>query len=91
MLNIVEYLIEDESMEDKETAQAREKVRAQMRRSYHLAPELSQSGGVLEEDEFGPLPQANGPVSVKPYVPPTELIDSERSPFGDVLDAPMGV
>lgn len=91
MLNIVEYLIEDEAMQDKETSQAREKVRAQMRRSYHYATEAFATSSSPLEDEYGPLPQSNGPMPAKPYVPPTEPADSERSPFGDVLDAPMGV
>lgn len=102
MLNVVEHLFEKEILVEKEIAEAREKIRAQMRDAFRLPDTTSiknnstdtySSPTRLKEgdvDEFGRvIPKRREPnAKTKPMIPALVPSDDEDNPFPG-LEAPL--
>jgi hypothetical protein len=101
MLDVVHYLFEEDTrFTSGDEARAQEKLRKELYRLYNKEYKYGAgssattyggrayipSDGVDDFDDFDVAP-----VNVKkPYVPPTKFNPESASPFGSVLDAPLG-
>jgi hypothetical protein len=98
MLDVLHYLFEDDMRYSSgDEAKAQEKLRKELYRLYDKDYKYGtgSSGTTYGGRAYVP---SNGvddldvaPVNVKkPYVPPTKFNPESASPFGSVLDAPLG-
>jgi hypothetical protein len=83
MLNVIHSAMEDDALVEKEHGEAREKVRADMRRTFTFRKPFADS-----EDDF---PENVHPMrpATKPYIPPTMPSDNPLDPFG-LSEPPLG-
>lgn len=89
MLDILHYCFESDSIGEKETQDAKIKMRRTLygqlyERSYHWGDDA------VDVNDFG-TQDASGTQQLthKPYVPPTPVNADAAKPFGAVLDAPL--
>ena len=98
MLDVLHYLFESDSLVEKETQDAKVKMR---RTIYGQLYERSYRWGSDTADgrDFGTQEVASGErmdfsepprLTHKPYIPPTPIDATAAKPFGNVLDAPLG-
>jgi len=98
MLDVVHYCFENDNLGEKETQEAKTKMRQILygqlyKRSY------TWGGDNTADGEFGSQEAADGDhysggtttrLKHKPYIPPTQVNANSVKPFGNVLDAPLG-
>jgi len=102
MLDVVHYLFESDSLVEKETQDAKVRMRRTVYgqlygRAYTWGSETA------DGNEYGTQEVASGDVfsggsgssgdpqlTHKPYIPPTPVDASSAKPYGTVLDAPLG-
>ena len=91
MLDIVHYAFETDALAEKETNEAKQRMRRILYgqlygRKYTWGDETA-SGG-----DFGTQEVASGTTSLthKPYIPPTQVNAASVRPYGAALDAPLG-
>lgn len=99
MLDVLHYLFESDSLVEKETQDAKVKMR---RTIYGQLYERSYRWGsdTVDGRDFGTQEVASGEtwsgepssprLTHKPYIPPTPVDATAAKPFGNVLDAPLG-
>lgn len=95
MLDIVHYFFESDSLGEKETQEAKAKMRHTIYgqlydRSYTWGNDVEQEFGtqeVLGADGGG---GGTSGLTHKSYIPPTPVNANAAKPFGSVLDAPLG-
>lgn len=98
MLDVIHYIFEEDSVfvssEQLQTKEGfREKMYREMySRSYNYSRKPKDASGVTDFDpefeDVTPVDPLKPPT--KGYVPPTDFDPSRPSPFGGVLDAPLG-
>lgn len=100
MLDVLHWMFEDDvTVVTSEMYEARSSVRVTLYNTLYKTPYkyASKNSGQntahgvepLDFDDM-PVPVDPSKMPVKPYIPPTEMTDDERLPFGTLLDSPMG-
>ena len=84
-LDVIHYFFEEDSnYATPEQAVARTKMRKRFYRSFYDQEYLY---GISDADAGE---TSEDGTAIKPYIPPTEVDPDSASPFGAVLDAPIG-
>ena len=96
MLDIIHYLFESDSIDEKETQKAKLKMRRTIYKVLYMRTYTWQDG----EDEYrdfgtqdvnaNPMGGRSTELTHKGYIPPTPVNADSPMPYGNVLDAPLG-
>ncbi len=87
MLDVIHYFYEEDlNFSSHEQLQMTEKRRVHIYREMYQTEYKYQVSG--SSDSVTPFDPAAG--EAKPYIPPTDFDPDSYSPFGSVLDAPIG-
>jgi hypothetical protein len=105
MLDVLHYLFESDSIDEKETQDAKRKMRGTIYTQLYDRPYTwgNDSGGrafgtqetASGEYDFAPESSSSSEpgapkLTHKPYIPPTPVDPTSAKPFGNVLDPPLG-
>jgi hypothetical protein len=104
MFDVVHYCFESDSLDEKEIADAKHKMRSIVYNQLYERP-YTWGSDTANEREFGTQEVASGDfdygqsstssvpdapqLTHKPYIPPTPVDPTSSRPFGAALDAPL--
>lgn len=89
MLDVIHFMFEEDSKYS--SAEEAESVSSMRTALYSQMYKTSYRYSVKTSKKSGSSSNFNYDIDeVKPYIPPTEFNPTSHSPFGDLLDAPIG-